>query len=471
MKRKPSYEELVQENAELRKRVAELEAELAEVKALFKELLGQNSRNSHTPPSKDEKRYPKRKLKAKGELAKEDDTKEKREGKTLEYTATPDYIEKLKLEKTHCNCGQDLKALESYWERIQVYELPEMALEVWEYQRERKCCGCGSLHEAVLPEGVNRGVQYGSRIKGLANYLHHYQQLPLGRSVELMKDCFGHSMSEASILACSEKLYGLLEETEQNILEELRSSPTVYSDETTLFVEQAKQNVHVRSNERLTYYHLNTSRGITAHKAIGLLENYAGNMVHDCYQSYFKHEGKHVICHSHTTRELTSVWEQTNQTWALDLAQHLLDCNWERQQQPLTPIEQADYIQTYKDLVQQGITLNPKQARPPDDKKRGKVKQSKAHNLAQRLLKHEDAATLFIRDMDVSFTNNQAERDLRMIKLKQKISGGFRTILGAEIFCRIRGYISTVRKQGLNVLHALTKAFQHNASFSFQQYG
>lgn len=469
MKPKPSYEELEQENTELRKRVAELEAELAEVKALLKELLGQNSRNSHKPPSKDEKRYPKTKLKAKGELAKEEDAKEKREGKTLDYTATPDYVEELKLTKTQCSCGQALQELESYWERIQMYDLPEMALQVWEYQRERKCCGCGSLHEAALPEGVNRGVQYGSRIKGLANYLHHYQQLPLGRSVELMRDCFGHSMSEASILACSEKLYGLLEESEQRILEELRSSPTVYSDETTLFVEQVKQNVHVRSNEHLTYYHLNSSRGITAHKAIGLLENYAGNMMHDCYQSYFKHEGKHIICHSHTTRELSSVWEQTNQGWALELAQHLIDCNWERQQQPLTSIEQAGYIQTYKDLVAEGIALNPKQERPPDNKKRGKFKQSKAHNLAQRLLKREDAATLFIRDIDVPFTNNQAERDLRMIKLKQKISGGFRTVLGAEIFCRIRGFISTIRKHGLNVLESLTKAFQNNLCLSLEQ--
>lgn len=467
MKLKPSHEELEKENAELRKRVVELEAELAEVKALLKELLGQNSRNSHKPPSKDERRYPKTKLKAKGELAK--DAKEKREGKTLDYRELPDYVEELRLAKIQCKCGQDLQELESYWERIQVYDLPEMALEVWEYQRERKCCGCGSLHEATLPDGVNRGVQYGSRIKGLANYLHHYQQLPLGRSVELIQDCFGQSMSEASILACSEKLYGLLEETEENILEGLRSSPTVYSDETTLFVEQVKQNVHVRSNEDLTYYHLNTSRGITAHNAIGLLENYAGNMVHDCYQSYFKHEGNHVICHSHTTRELSSIWEQTNQDWAIDLAQHLLDCNWERQQQPLTSKEQADYIQTYKDLVAEGIALNPKQERPPDNNKRGRFKQTKAHNLAQRLFKHEDAATLFIRDIDVPFTNNQAERDLRMVKLKQKISGGFRTVLGAEIFCRIRGYISTIRKQGLNVLDALTKAFQNKPCFIFQQ--
>ena len=468
MQTKISYEELEKENAKLRKRVAELEAELAELKVFLKEHLGRNSHNSHQAPSKDEKRYPKTKLRAKGELA-EKEKKKKREGKTLEYSASPDYIEKVKLAEKQCSCGQELEELESQWEHAQVYDLPEIVLQVWEYQREKKRCSCGKLHEARLPEGVNSGVQYGSRVKGFLSYLNQYQLLPLGRSVELMQDCFGQSISEASLLSYTKELYSILEEPEQQIVEALRRSKTIHSDETTLFVEQSKYNVHVRSNELLSYYHLNKSRGIKAHKAIALLENYAGNMVHDCYQSYFKHEGKHILCHSHTVRDLTSVWEQSNQQWAVDLAQHLLDCNWERQQQPFNSVEQAEYIQSYRDLVAQGIALNPEKARSPDDPKRGKVKQSKAHNLAHRLLKHENAATLFIRDIDVPFTNNQGERDLRMVKLKQKISGGFRKVSGAEIFCRIRGYISTIRKHGLNILETLTKAFQNNVCTPFVQ--
>ena len=128
-----------------------------------------------------------------------------------------------------------------------------------------------------------------------------------------------------------------------------------------------------------------------------------------------------------------------------------------------------NYIQTYKDLIAQGIATNPKQSGPPGNKKRGKFRQSKAQNLAQRLQKYEDAAMLFIRDPDVPFTNNQAERDLRMVKVKQKISGGFRTVFGAQIFSRIHGYISTIRQQGLNVVEALTKAFQNNVSITLQQ--
>jgi len=464
MKTKPSYEELEQENIKLRQRVKELEAEVSdlkkeldEVKVLLNELLGQDSRNSHKPPSKDRKRYPRTKLTITGEAKKKD-----REAKTLEYSDTPDFLEVVKLERDRCNCGQELKVFCSTWERIQVYDLPEIALQVWEYQRERKRCTCGCLHEAVLPAGINRGVQYGSRVKGLLNYLHQYQEIPLGRCAEFMKDCFGQSISEHSIVSAGRKLYGLLEDAEQRILEILAEAAVVHSDETGLFVEQKNYNVHVRSNEHLTYYHVNKSQGINAHKAIGLLESYDGYMVHDCYKSYFKHEGKHVLCHSHIIRELLSVWEETDQQWAFDLAHHLRDTNIERQKQDLSSQQQIRHMQRYRNLVLQGTVLNPKKSRPPDNKNRGRVKQSKAYNLLQRLFNFADAATLFIRDPVVPFSNNQAERDLRMVKLKEKISGGFRTFLGAQIFCRVRGYISTLRKNGINVLDALTKAFQHN---------
>lgn len=453
---KPSYEQLEAENASLRKRIIELELKLEEVTRSLKGLLVQDSRTSHKPPSQDKKRYPKMRLKAKGESV-----KKKREPKTLEYKEEADHHEVLKLDETRCECGRNLAKLPSHWERVQVYDLPKLALEVWEYQRERKRCECGCLHEASLPEGVNRGVQYGSRIKGLLNYLHHYQEIPLHRCAELVNDCFGQSLSETSILNSSHKLYEILEQPEKDILTALKEVPVVYGDETGVFVTQKNHHVHVRSNEKLTHYHVDSSRGKQAHQAIGLLESYTGYIVHDCYSSYFSYKGKHVVCHSHIVRELLAVYEQTQQTWALTLAQHLLDTNKERRDHSLTKDQQADRMQTYKDLVLEGLMLNPKRARAPDDTKRGKVKQTKAHNLVHRLLIYADAATAFIRDPIVPFTNNQAERDLRMVKLKQKISGGFRTLVGAQHFCRIRGYISTLRKNHMHVLDALTHAFQH----------
>ena len=367
----------------------------------------------------------------------------------------------LEFTKANCECGRSLATIPNHWERIQVYDLPKLALEVWKYQRERKYCPCGCLHEASLPESVNRGVQYGSRIKDIVNYLHHYQEIPLQRCAELVKDCFDHTLIEASIMNNSQKRYDILEKPEQAILTGLREALMVYGDETGMFVTQKQHHVHVRSNDELTYYHVNSSRGKETHKAIGLLASYTGYMVHDCYRSYFSYKGTHVLCHSHLVRELLAVYEQTQQTWARDLAQHLLDTNQERHDSFLTKDQQGDRMQTYKDLVLEGLLLNPKQARAPDDTKRGKVKQTKAHNLAHRLLIYADAVTAFIRDPTVPFTNNQAERDLRMVKLKQKISGGFRTLLGAQHFCRIRGYISTLRKNQMHVLEALTHAFQH----------
>lgn len=455
MTNRGSYEELERENAELRQRVEDLERELGEVKSLLKRFLEQDSHNSHKPPSEDKKRYPKTKLKVRGV-----EKKERREKETLGFREEPDYQLEVNLEVAVCGCGQDLAELASCWELVQVYDLPKLKLEVTAYKRERKRCRCGEVFEASLPEGVNRGVQYGGRVKGLLSYLHQYQLLPLKRCVELMGDVFGEAMCEKSLLNAEQGLYEALEGCEESILEGLRVAKHVHSDETGVFVEQNNHWLHVCSNEHLTYYHLNRSRGLKAHEAIGILGHCAGHMVHDCFHSYFKHQGSHVLCHSHTLRELLAVWEETAQDWALALAHHLLDAQHERQSQALSLERQTEHVKIYQDLLAQGLRLNPETLRPPANRHRGKVKQSKAHNLVQRLLRYQDAALSFIRDPSLPFTNNQAERDLRMVKVKQKISGGFRTYHGARIFCRIRGYISTLRKQGINILDALTSAFQ-----------
>ena len=452
--KKPSYEELEKENAQLRLKVAELAAALADVKALLERFTKQDSHNSHKPPSQDKKRYPKTKLKASLVSKKRVRSKE-----TLDFKDEIDYEVFVPLETEACGCGQSLKPLASSWERVQVHDLPALKLEITEYRRERKRCGCGRLFEASLPTGVTRGVQYGGRVKGLLTYLHHYQLIPLQRCTELLRDCFGETMCEQSLLRAEQSLFERLEAAEQKIIEALRCADAVHADETGLFVNRKRQWLHVRSNEQFTYYHLDASRGLSAHKQIGILDTCQGCMVHDCFHSYFHHAGSHVLCHAHTVRELTAVWEETAQAWALELAQHLLDAHAERQGN-LSKVRQAELIATYHTLLNQGLKLNPEVPRPEGKLKRGRVKQSKAHNLVKRLLEHTDAALRFIRDASVPFSNNQAERDLRMAKLKQKISGGFRTEHGARIFCRIRGYISTLRKQGVNILESLNAAFE-----------
>ena len=458
MQKETTIKELQQENALLRASIKRLEAEVEELKAVIEGMLKQDSHNSHQPPSQDKKRYPKIKLETKKETAQ----KQERERATLEFSDHPNKVEPCEIEYKQCACGRGLSELTSHWERVQVIDVPEICLEVTEYQRERKRCQCGKLHEGMLPEGIYSGVQYGPRSKGLLSYLHQYQHIPLGRCVESFKDIFGQSMSEGSLLKSQARLYEELEEAEQAIVRGLKQSPNVHGDETGLFVKQKNQWLHVRSNAELTYYHIDKSRGSQAHQSMAIFANYQGRMVHDCYGSYFLHSGQHVICHSHSIRELLAVYEaQETQIWAYELAQLLWEANHERGKLGLSLDRQEAISTSYLALLQQGQVLNPECPRPQGHK--GKVKQSKAFNLIKRLLNYQEAALLFLTEPTVPFTNNQAERDLRMMKLKQKISGGFQSDASPKHFCRIRGYISTLRKQHIPVLEALTEAFRCRA--------
>jgi len=457
MPKRETIEELQQENELLRATIKRLEAEVVELKAVIKGMLKQDSHNSHQPPSQDKQRYPKMKFEDKEAKAE----KQKRERETLEFSEDPDNVEQRKIDYQQCACGRGLAEQASHWERVQVIDVPELRLEVTEYQRERKRCQCGKLHEALLPEGIYAGVQYGPRSKGLLSYWHQYQHLPLGRCVESFQDLFGQGMSEGSLLKSQARLYEELAEAEQEIIGALKQSPDIHGDETGLFVKQQNHWLHVRSNAELTFYHIDKSRGSQAHKSMGIFADYQGRMVHDCHGSYFTHQGQHVICHSHTIRELLSVFEATAQAWAYDLAQLLWESNCERGKLGLSLERQVSITTCYLDLLVQAQDLNPERPRPQGHK--GRVKQSKAFNLIKRLLNLQDAALLFLTDPAIPFTNNQAERDLRMMKLKQKISGGFQSQQSPKHFCRIRGYISTLRKQGLPVLEALTEAFRGRA--------
>lgn len=453
MKRQPSYQDLLKENADLRGRVQALEAEVAELKRLI-EGLTRDSRTSHKPPSQDKKRYSKLKLKDIDPSS----ARKERVKETLNYSEMPDSVERCELSEEQCSCGARLAEVASHWERVQVYELPELKMTVNEYQRERKRCLCGKLHEAALPAGIRSGVQYGAGVKGLMSYLHQYQHLPLGRCVESLADMFGHRPCEKTLLNAQQTLYTQLEDAEQLIIEGLKQSPTLHADETGIFVEGKNHWLHVRSNASLTYYHIHASRGAKAHQSMAILNDYRGRMVHDCYSSYFKHQAQHVLCHAHTIRELFAVFEQDGQNWAYELAHHLVAAYRERGSQGLSLERQADIETAYLRLLKQGQSLNPQQPRPLGH--RGRVKQTKAFNLLQRLHDHQAAALAFIRDPTIPFTNNQAERDLRMTKLKQKISGGFQTQQSPKLFCRIRGYISTLRKQNIPVLNSLSSAFR-----------
>ena len=423
--------------------------------------IAKNSGNSGKPPSSDGLKKKPRSLREKGK--RKAGGQKGHKGNTLEMVTVPDDVVSHAL-RTCPHCQVDVSAVSvERVEKRQVFDLPEVRLEVTEHQGEVKTCPCcGKRGKARFPEGVDHAVQYGTRIKAQAVYLNTYQLLPLARIGELFADFYGHAPSEALIL-------GALEQTQQQIQPALdaietllRQSDVIHNDETGMRVEGKLHWLHVTSTDKLTTYSVHHKRGQEAMREIGILPRFKGVSVHDGWASYVQFDCDHALCNAHHLRELRFIEEQYQQAWASDMAQLLRDANHEVAacadgQTALAPERVAFYHQAYERLLEQGFLANPPPEIPPP-KKRGRNKQSPAKNLLDRLQKYQQETLAFLSDFRIPFDNNLAERDVRMMKVKQKISGTFRTQQGAEMFCDLRAYISTTRKQGQRVIHALHDA-------------
>jgi transposase len=386
------------------------------------------------------------------------------DGHTLAMVSEPQHIAVHPL--TSCpNCQHDLKFVAVVGvEKRQVFDLPLLGLEVTEHQAEIKCCpDCQAQVKASFPAGVSQAVQYGARLKAQAGYLNSYQLLPLARLCELWGDLYGHTPSQASVLSAIEAVHTQLSPALEALQAQLKQAEVVHCDESGMRVEGKLNWLHVITNQRLTYYGVHPKRGQAAMRAMGILNDFQGCAVHDAWGSYFQFEQcTHALCNAHHLRELRFVAEQYQQDWAESLAQLLLESKHEVESCPpeqmrLSYERLRHYHDSYDRLIQHGFEANPTSA-PPVTKQRGRKPQSPAKNLLDRLLKYKAETLAFLSDFCIPFDNNLAERDIRMMKVKQKISGTFRTRIGAEMFCDIRSYISTVRKQGHNVLQALHDA-------------
>lgn len=435
----------------------------------LEERLAKNSRNSSKPPSSDAITKPKPKsLRAKS--AKKPGGQKGHPGMTLSWVENPEHV--LWHSPQECmRCGLSLSEVESEtagYERRQVVDVPPLALQVSEHRAERKRCpGCGGITTAAFPAEVSApGVVYGPRIKALMVYLMGYQLLPYERTSEVLRDLFGRRAPGVGTLYLALKIcFEGLQETEEAIKEGLiREAEVANFDETGLRVEQKGMWVHVASTAMLThYYAVHEKRGRQASEEIGILPSFGGVAVHDGLSSYWHYEQcAHALCNAHHLRELRFVEEEHKQQWAGRMKKLLVEVEKAVGEEVasggtrLEPERVKEFDRRYQQLVEAGLKANP----PPERTgKKGRPKQSKAKNLVDRLEKHREAVLRFMYDFRVPFDNNQAERDIRMLKVRQKISGGFRTRKGAEIFCRIRGYISTVKKQGENVLGALQNVF------------
>jgi transposase len=429
----------------LNKRVTELE-----------DRLNKDSRNSSKPPSSDGPAKPKSLRKTTGRKI---GGQPGHQGHTLMQVERPDHI--IELPVTACSCCADLT-----YERVvehecrQVFELPQSKLEVTEFKAEIKVCAkCGKLNRASFPLDVTAPVQYGHSVHGMAVYLNNQQLIPTNRIEQMMRDIWGCSLSEATASKAANRCYDKLVSFESVVIAELRKVPTLHVDESGARVAGKLHWLHVACTDMITFYGIHQNRGTEAMDDFGILPEFFGYLIHDFWKPYFRYECKHGLCNAHHLRELLFLLEEKNQTWAgkmIDLLINMNDFVKQQHNAPLTRQQKRPWINKYKKIIAEGWSLNPL----PQKEENRRNKKTKQQNFLLRLGAHQSQVLAFLHNPGVPFTNNLGERDIRMIKVRLKISGAFRTIQGAKHFARIRSYISTVRKHGLNILDSITQALK-----------
>lgn len=444
-------------------RIAELEAEVQALRGQIQTLqaqLAKDSRTSGKPPSSDGLKKPPRPQSERVKGARRPGGQKGHGGQTLQQTDQPDRV--IEHRPAHCLCcGQNLAGATVVDQcRRQVFELPPQELEVTEHRALVVCCPrCQRRSAGAFPAGVEQPVQYGERLKALSVYLKDYQLLPYERQRDLFADVFGHRLSVASLLKAEQVCAEALSEPLAAIHRQLLDAPVVHFDETGLRVEGKLHWLHTAGTAALTLYQVHAKRGREAMAAIDLLPNYQGVAVHDGLSSYFSYTTcTHALCNAHHLRELRFIHEQYGQAWAADLRLLLRLAHRLKQGQGLTDMLKARLGQWYDQLLTAGEAELP--ADPPlPPGRRGRRKQHPARNLHQRLRRYKTETLRFLYQPEVPFDNNGAERDLRMVKTQQKVSGTFRRLDGAQRFARVRSYISTARKQGQRVLEVLRSVF------------
>jgi transposase len=428
-----------------------------QVKAL-QERLSKDSHNSHLPPSSDRFVRQSKSLRKKSE--KQSGGQPGHPGASLQFSPTPDEVIEQRVERCAI-CHHDLQAMAACGvERRQVVDIPPARLIVREYRAEQKQCPqCQQITVASFPNGVQAPIQYGPGIGATAVYLVQQQLLPRARACEVMADLLGIQMSEGTLCTLINQCAQQLNDVEIQIKAALVQAGVIHQDETGLSVASKRYWMHVTCMPTLTHYQVHPSRGQAALEAIGILPKFTGISIHDGWASYFLYPCVHACCNVHVLRELIFLGEEQGCLWAVDLKSLLLDMKEATQQAReqgkhwLDPLEVADWEAQFLHILDEGDLAHPRASAPPGT--RGRSKQSPARNLLDRLRKYQQAFLCFLEDLRVDFDNNQAERDVRMVKLQQKVSGCFRSVAGAEAFARIRGYLATLRKQGIPLLSAL----------------
>jgi transposase len=353
-------------------------------------------------------------------------------------------------------------------EERQVFDLPPLRLQVTEHQALNYVCPhCQAVNQADFPANVTQPVQYGPGILGLCVYLTHYQLLPLARTEQLLTDLFGKSPCEGTLASAHARCHDALALVEAAIKKAITTARVAHFDETGVRVEALLQWLHVACTHRLTYYARHQKRGRAAFTELDILSHFTGVSVHDYLASYRCEDYPclHALCNAHLLRELTALWETTRQTWTQRMSALLLCLKRAKEQAQaagqthLHPQMLARCGSLYRRILEGALKKNPP---PKPTGKRGRPGKGPLRCLLERLDTHQSEVLRFASNFAVPFDNNQAERDLRMVKVRQKVSGCFRSGTAADHFCRIRGYIGTLRKQGIDIIEALRSLFAGN---------
>jgi transposase len=440
------------DNAALKARIAELERQL-----------GLNSSNSGKPPSSDGLKKPSRVKSLRERSGKKAGGQQGHKGETLRQVTDPDeVVDHYPSSCATCGVGLDPETSVGHTAR-QVFDLPEPQLVITEHRvHDCPCAVCGTTTRGQFPDGVNAPVQYGARIRSFVIYLLHYQLLPEDRLAELMADLFGVKLAAATIArisrTCTERLRGFME----TVRDLVACAPVKHMDETGFRIAGKTQWLHVASTALLTFHRVCAKRG-------SLLANVAGIVVHDHWKPYYTMQGVlHALCNAHHLRELKALVEIEKEDWARKMQQLLRRAchaaNLARERRiVLKPLLIECFERRYDAILAEGLVFH--EAQTPliqttiksSGKPRGRAPRRTGHNLLLRLATRKHDTLRFLRDPTVPFSNNQAERDGRMMKLRQKISGGFRSLEGATDFALIRSFVSTAKKQGWNIIEAITR--------------
>ncbi len=421
---------------------------------LMADRLNLNSSNSSKPPSSD----PNRKKTPRKKGARKPGGQKGHAGKTLEKVEDPDIIKVLKVDRSTLPKGS---YKEVGHETRQVFDI-QISRVVTEYQAQVLENENGKQFTATFPSGIKKAAQYGETVKAHAVYMSQFQLIPYDRITDYFADQINLPISAGSIYNFNKQAHDLLEEFETLAKERLAQSELAHADETSVNINSVKFWLHCCSNEQWTHLFPHKKRGTEAMDEIGILRNFRGVLVHDHWKPYYRYDCIHSLCNAHHLRELTRAWEQDNQQWAKEIKTLLETINRKVTDVGgvLSKHVAQKYILQYRAILETGE----KECPPPDEKRKkgqkGRLKRSKSRNLLERLRDFEDDVLRFMVNDIVPFTNNLGERDIRMTKVQQKISGCFRSEEGAKIFCRVRSYLSTCRKQNISSSTALELLFK-----------